>query len=191
MRSWWKSYIVPAMVVVGVAAVGGISLAVSAEDPFCSQSTDNMDPVKAQSFQDYCANATLWATNPPGPKNGPPSGPGPTAADLLQQMKLNADYGVSQVPPPDWLKAHQIGNVWLGDNNIVYAGAVGSDHSKGLVALASRWTAPEPEQLGIYTTDIQDGALQVVSAAGANITLVAENGAQYTFNTDSRTLTRN
>jgi hypothetical protein len=194
MRLWYKRVLFSVVAIVVLAAVGGIGLAVaSGSDPFCTRSTERMEsmgPEKARAHQEYCQRRARWATIPPGPKNGPPSKSLPTAEEMLRLMKANAEYGVSKVTPPYWLKAHQVRNAWLGQNHIVYAGAVGNDHSVGVVALADRWTFPVPKQLSVNTTSSKDGALRVVSAAGADITLVAENGTHYTFNIDTRTLTR-
>jgi hypothetical protein len=161
-----------------------------ANDPFCQnlQGVINTVPSsKSVGLVRFCDNRAHDLAN-----GGPPPIIPRTPSPFPTVAEGGPIYGIG--PPNNeepWDNGtHLFLNTWNGQNNIVFAGALYSDQSQGLVVLTDRGPNGPPGILGIYQSPSQDGALRVTAANGEVLTLVATDGATYAFNVSSPALVR-
>jgi hypothetical protein len=195
-RAW---LIVPLALVllIGVAVAWSAGAAQGsnyANDPFCQNlqgAINALPPSKSAALVKFCDNRAHDLAN-----GGPPSivprtpSPFPTGVATV--------YGI-QPPMNDepWESGgtYSFINMWLGQSAMVFAGALSSDPSQGLVVLTDRGTVSNgaslpPSILGTYQTPTKDGALTITAANGEVLTLMAADGANYTFDVASPGLVR-
>ncbi|MER3399556.1 MAG: hypothetical protein C4313_00230 [Thermoflexus sp.] len=154
--------------------------------PFCKlvQSL-NLPQDKRAVVQEYCQS--LEAAHPAaapqkGVKVPPPAAGGPQGGPV---------YGIvggGGLTPPPWAQSvYVFTSTWLGRDRLVYAGALARDESVGVVVVATRFSTPIPERIAEYTLK-GHGALTLVGANDAMLSLVASDGTHITFDVNTGTL---
>jgi hypothetical protein len=188
-----RKMLVPLLALLLLAAVGFAANARPAQgnsyanDPFCQRLLAAVPASKASSLVAFCDNRARALANGGLPRVAPQTpGPFPTV-DVGGPV-----YGIwhaSNDEPWDH-GTYLFANSWNGSDNIVFAGALSSDPSQGVVVLTNRFVGPYPQILDVFQTPTKDGALTITAANSDVLTLAAADGALYTFDVANPGLVR-
>jgi hypothetical protein len=149
--------------------------------------------------------AALVAARVAGHAAGGPKGVDPAVLRPAPQPPAPAPVGIVDLPSPFPAARYLLDEKgWQelagGERISVYAGALGADHRQGVVVVVTE-TLPKPHRTAdfeheldedarfsaaAYPTPARDGAVRLIAAHAALLTLAAESGASFVFDVAAR-----
>lgn len=127
-----------------------------------------------------------------------PPTPSPTPDSVVRTVPSGSEAqpwpeGIFETRQAPLSRLYVIENHWnreRGSSHLkVYAGALATDPSQGLVVVTVTSADLKQQQQEVFLTSERAGALRVVAARGAVLSLVSERGQNFTFDIDALSFT--
>lgn len=180
----WKVIVLSTGILAAVVVGGSYFTASAHATPLAVPSSVKLPPNKVQAIDKKEKEIAAAQNHSMAPK---PDLTKPKPMGTLKQGPLGivpADVG----PVPFSGQQYTINNKWYDNTNgkftAVYAGYETQDPKQGIVAVFE----PENNLLHFYKTSALDGGVHIVRANGLVLTLTAVDGAMYTFNVATMSL---